>query len=176
MSNTPFVEEEKREKFKAFLAKKFGELSEKIREYIFPYSNEDKAVIGNDAIVILKFDSFEEAKSAAAALNGFDIDKAHKVNAVTFMDYDKVVNMDDKYLAPKYFSMIDLIKWEESNLIEMVMAKTNSKVFIGKIHYFKKEFNQIYSMPLNKNASIKWSPQGKFLVSNDENVKLIFKF
>ncbi len=174
MANTPFVEEDKRDKFKVFLGKKLGEISEKIRDYIFPYKNEDKAVLGNDAMLFLKFDSFEEAKLAASALNGFDVDKAHKVNAVTYMDFDKVVQMDDKYHPANFFSFTDLIKWEESNLIEMVMARCNNRVFIGSIHYFKKEFTQIFSLNLNKNVSVKWSPQGKFLVANEGNVNIFF--
>ena len=171
MCNTPFVEEEKRDKFKVFLGKKLGELNEKIREYIFPYSNQDKAALGNDAVLVIKFDSFEEAKLAATALNGFDIDKAHKVNAVTYMDFDKVAAMDDKFVAPRFFSFIDLINWEDSNLIEMVMGKSNNKCFVGRIHYFKKEYNQLFSLPLGKNVNIKWSPQGKYLVTNEGTVR-----
>lgn len=170
MTNTPFVEEEKRDKFKLFLNKKLGELSAKIRDYIFPYVNEDKAVLGNDGLLVIKFDSFEEAKLAASALNGFDIDKAHKVNAVTYMDFDKIASMDDKFVPPRFFSFSDLIKWEDSNLTEMVLSKANNKVFVGRIHYFKKEFTQLFSMPLNKNVNIKWSPQGKYIVANEGNV------
>jgi hypothetical protein len=179
VTNTPFVEEEKRDKFKLFLNKKLGELSAKIRDYIFPYINADKAVLGNDALLVIKFDSFEEAKLAATALNGFDIDKAHKVNAVTYMDFDKIATMDDKFIPPRFFSFSDLINWEDSNLTEMVLSKTNNKVFVGRIHYFKKEFTQLFSMPLNKNVNIKWSPQGKFIVANEGNVNLknlILKF
>ena len=172
MANTPFVEEEKRDKFKVFMGKKLGELNEKIREYIFPYINADKEYFDNNAFLILKFDSFEDAKLAAAALNGFDIDKSHKVNAVTYMDFDKVITMESNYSSPKFFSFSDLIQWEESNLIEMVFTKCANKVYIGKIHYFKKEFQQLFSFSLNnnKNVDIKWSPQGKFLTVNEGNV------
>jgi hypothetical protein len=176
VTNTPFVEEEKREKFQVFMKKKLGEINEKIRDYIYPYKNEDKAILGNDALLILRFDSYEEAKMAATALNGFDIDKAHKVNVVTYMDFDKVAGMDDNYIQPKYFSFVDLLAWEESNLIEMVMAKCKDRVFVGRLHYFKKEFQQIFSLTLPQNVQVKWSPQGKFLVTNEGNVIFLLLF
>ncbi len=69
VGNTPFVEEEKRDKFQMFMnktiTKNFGD---KIREYIFPYRNEDKEAMNNKGFIILKFDSFEEAKMAALAM------------------------------------------------------------------------------------------------------------
>jgi hypothetical protein len=176
VTNTPFVEEEKREKFQVFMKKKLGEINEKIKDYIFPYKNEDKAILGNDGLLILRFDSYEEAKMAAIALNGFDIDKAHKVNVVTYMDFDKMVSMDDHYVQPKYFSFLDLLGWEESNLIEMVMAKCKDRVFVGRLHYFKKEFQQIFSLTLSQNIQVKWSPQGKFLITNEGNVTKTINF
>ena len=174
MANTPFVEIEKRDKFRAFMGKKLGEINEKIREYIFPYSNEDKAYFDNNAFLILKFDSFEDAKMAASALNGFDIDKSHKVNAVTYMDFDRVINMEDQYIAPKFFSFSDLLNWEENNLTEMVLSRCKDRVFVGRIHYFKKEFTQVFSMNVNpkQNVDIRWSPQGKYLAVNEGNVKI----
>ena len=171
MTNTPFVEEEKREKFQVFLKKKLGELSEKIKEYIFPYKNDDKAVLGNDALLIFKFDSYEEAKMAAGVLNGFDIDKAHKVSVVTYIDFDKVTHMEDSYIPPKYFNFCELIAWEENNLIEMVMVRCKDRVFVGRLHYFKKEFQQLFTLNLNQNVNVRWSPQGKYLVTNEGNVR-----
>ncbi len=170
MTNTPFVDEEKRDKFKIFMGKKLGDINEKIKEFIFPYKNEDKAVLQNDALLILKFDSYEEAKMAAIALNGFDVDKAHKVNVVTYMDFEKVATMEDTYISPKYFSFVDLLGWEDSNLIEMMMGRCKDKVFVGRIHYFRKEYQNIFSMNLSPNVQVKWSPQGKFLVTNEGNV------
>jgi hypothetical protein len=41
---------------------------EKIREIIFPYSDEDKNHLKDSGFVLLKFDSYEEAKLAAIAL------------------------------------------------------------------------------------------------------------
>ncbi len=155
MTNTPFVEEEKREKFQVFMKKKLGELNEKIHEYIFPYKNEDKSVLGADAVLILKFASYEDAKLASIALNGFEVDKAHKVSVVTYMDYHKVETMDDQYISPKHFSFTDLLSWEENNFVEMVLARCKDRIFVGGVHYMKKEFQQAFSMSLAQNVNIK---------------------
>jgi hypothetical protein len=178
VGNTPFVEEEKRDKFKLFLAKKFGsELSDKIREYIYPYVNSDKAQLDNNAILILKFDSYEEAKLAAIALNRLDIDKSHKAVVVTYMHYERNINMEDQFVPHNYFSFTELYKWEESNLTEMAMVKCSNKLFVGKIHYLKKEFQLIRKFDLAKQSDIKWSPQGTYLVFNEGNVNFnIFYF
>lgn len=69
MANTPFVDEDKREKFQTFMNKTITKnFQEKIREYIFPYKNQDKEKLNNSGFIILKFDSFEEAKMAALAM------------------------------------------------------------------------------------------------------------
>jgi hypothetical protein len=167
----PFVEEEKRDKFKLYMSKKVGEdIEKKIKEYIFPYSNEDKDYFQNNALIILKFGSYEEAKLASIALNDFQIDKSHKVNAVTYIDYDKIVGMNDSYTPPSYYSFIDLVNWEESNLIEMFVARKNNKLFLGKLHFLKKELISYSEIPC-KNQNITWSPQGKYLAINEGNVK-----
>jgi hypothetical protein len=41
---------------------------EKVREIIFPYSDNDRNTINDSAFVLLRFDSYEEAKLAANAL------------------------------------------------------------------------------------------------------------
>ena len=68
LANTPFIEEEKREKFKGFLNKTITKDFEKIiKEFIFPYSDQDKDK-HNVWIVLLKLDSYEEAKMVANSL------------------------------------------------------------------------------------------------------------
>jgi len=166
----PFVEEEKRDKFKMYMNKKVGEdIEKKIKEYIFPYTNEDKDYFGNNSFIILKFGSYEEAKLASVALNDFQIDKSHKVNATTYIEYDNILSMQDSYTAAEYFSFGDLVYWEESNLIEMFMARKNNNIFLGKLHYLKKELATFVEIP-NKFHNSTWSPQGKYLAINEGNV------
>jgi hypothetical protein len=175
VTNMPFVEEEKRDKFKVYMSKKVGDdLASKIQDYIFPYSNDDKDYFNNNSLLIIKFETFEEAKLAAIALNGFQIDKSHKVNAITYIDFDRIIGMEDVYTPPKHFSFADLVQWEESNLIEMVMCKSADRVVIGKIHYLKKEFTPIYNINIRNALDVVWSPQGKYLSVNEGNVNYIF--
>ena len=69
MANTNVVESEKREKYKVFLSKSITKnFQDKIREVIFPYADEDIPKLNGSAFIILKFDSYEEAKLAASAM------------------------------------------------------------------------------------------------------------
>jgi hypothetical protein len=166
----PFVDEDKRDKFKMYMNKKVGEdIEKKIKEYIFPYSNEDKEYFGNNAFLILKFGSYEEAKLASNALNEFQIDKSHKINPVTYIDCDNILSLQDSYIPPNYFSFLDLVKWEESNLIEMFLSRKTNSLLVGKLHYLKKELSTLVEIPC-KQQNVTWSPQGKFLVINQGNV------
>jgi hypothetical protein len=85
--------------------------------------------------------------------------------------------MEDQFVPHNYFSFTELYKWEESNLTEMAMVKCSNKLFVGKIHYLKKEFQLIRKFDLAKQSDIKWSPQGTYLVFNEGNVNFnIFYF
>jgi hypothetical protein len=102
--------------------------------------------------------------------HGVNIVKTHKVNAVTFNDYERVINMKDEFTPKEYFSLENLIKWEESNIIEMVYLHYSDKVIIGKIHFLKKEFKNINTITIPENSEVKWSPQGKYLIVNTGDV------
>jgi len=68
IANTPFVEEEKREKFKTFLNKTITkDFQGIIKDFIFPYSDADKD-LHKIWLLILKVDTFEEAKLVANSL------------------------------------------------------------------------------------------------------------
>ena len=70
LTNLPFVEEEKREKFKETFFKKFVEaidFGDKLLEFIFPYSNKDKGSL-KTGTVILKFINFQQAKLYATTM------------------------------------------------------------------------------------------------------------
>lgn len=41
---------------------------DKIKEIIFPYTDDHKDLLNNSGFIILKFDSYEEAKLAASAM------------------------------------------------------------------------------------------------------------
>lgn len=101
--------------------------------------------------------------------------KTHKVNATTFIDYERVINLKDEYTPKEYFSLENLIKWEESNFIEMIYLHYNEKVIVGKIHFLRKEFNIVNTIDIPENSEIKWSPQGKYLIINTGEVILFFK-
>lgn len=69
VSNTNIVELEKREKFKAFLAKTITKnFQDKIRDVIFPYTDEDIPKLDGSGFIIFKLDSYEEAKLAASSM------------------------------------------------------------------------------------------------------------
>jgi hypothetical protein len=172
----PFIDELNKEKFKTFMGMKFGEdLKNKIQDYIFPYDDSDKEYLINKAFVILKFSSYEEAKLASIALQGFPIMKTNTINAITFMDFDKILNMEDTYVQPDKLSLKELVQWEESNLTEMFIVRKTNSICVSRIHHLKKEVAQIFNMDtrLINNNNIQWSPQGKYLVVNGGNVYIL---
>ena len=166
--NTPFVEEAKRDKFKTFMAKKVAvNFKDRIKDYIFPYTDADKDKLKDGAMIMLQFESNEEAKLAAQALNGAQIDKTRKGTAVAYLDYDKVLSMDEKYTKPDKVNFVSKFEWENNNLTEMIYLKNPSHIKVMNIHYLKKELSQIYSIPNENIINMSWSPQGKYLVVSE---------
>lgn len=168
--NTPFVEKAKRDKFKLYLEKKITtKFKEMIKEYIFPYEDEDKEKMDSTGIVLMEFYSNEQAKSAAKAMNGVQIDKTHKAVASAYLDYDKIICMEDKYQKPNYISFLKESLWEHSSLEEMLLLKSEEKNSVSKIHFLKKELHENYSISSQNINQINWSPQGKYLIVTYNN-------
>lgn len=79
--------------------------------------------------------------------------------------------MKDEFTPKEYFSLQNLILWEESNLIEMIYLTYAKKIVVGKIHFLKKEFSVVGEISIPENSETKWSPQGKYLIVNTGEVK-----
>ena len=161
--NTPFVEEEKREKFKKLLNIKAENFKDTIKNYIFPYTNKDKEKMNNLGMVIIEFETNEQAKLAAKALNGIKLGK-HEAIATTYLDYDKILNTNEKYEEPKNVPFVEESKWEDNDLIEMLYLQNQNKISVGNIHFLKKELKINYQIENKDINIIKWSPQGKYLM------------
>ena len=161
--NTPFVEEEKREKFKKLLNIKADNFKDTIKNYIFPYTNKDKEKMNNLGMVIIEFETNEQAKLAAKALNGIKLGK-HEAIATTYLDYDKILNTNEKYEEPKNVPFVEESKWEDNDLIEMLYLQNQNKISVGNIHFLKKELKINYQIENKDINIIKWSPQGKYLM------------
>ena len=170
--NTPFVPEEKRANFKVFLEKKtFSNFKTYIKEYIFPYKNEDKEKLDNNGILIIKVESIEIASKIASALNGTEILKGRKLTALTYPDYEKISKMPENYTENK--NLVNQVEnWEKSNFEEMMFIESKDKISVGKIHFLKKTFEKIYEINNTKEINeVKWSPQGKYLIlSRDDKI------
>jgi hypothetical protein len=100
---------------------------------------------------------------------GVNIDKTHKVNSVTYNDYDRIISLENTYHKAPYKSFTDLVKWEEGNLTEMCSIRFKDRIVLYRLHYLKKEFLPLYTIPISKVPGLKWSPQGKYLVVNEGN-------
>ena len=120
--------------------------------------------MNNIGILLIEFFSNEQAKSAAKAMNGVQIDKTHKAVASTYLDYDKIISMEDVYQKPNYISFLKETLWEHSSLEEMLLLKSEEKNSISKLHFLKKELHENYSIPSENINQINWSPQGKYLI------------
>jgi hypothetical protein len=172
VTNIPFVEKEKQEKFKELVKKLAKNFSEKIKEFIFAYEDSDKDKLKNTGFLILKFDSYEEAKMASAALQDVSIAKS-KINAPTFIEFDKVIALDNEYHSVADKSFVDLVRWDEGNLTEMCSIKFKDRIVLFRLHYLKKEFLPIHTIPNNSLQTVRWSPQGKYFIVNTGDVKYI---
>jgi hypothetical protein len=173
VTNIPFVEKEKQEKFKELIKKLAKNFSNKIKDFIFAYDDNEKENLKNTGILILKFDSYEEAKMASAALQDVSIAK-NKINAPTFIEFDKVIALDNEYHSSIVKSFVDLVKWEEGNLTEMCSIKFKDRITIFRLHYLKKEFLPIHTLPNNSGIqNVRWSPQGKYFIVNTGDVNII---
>ncbi len=129
----------------------------------------DKEKLKNTGILILKFDSYEEAKMASAAFQDVSIAK-NKINAPTYIDFEKVIALDNEYHSANPKSFADLVRWEEGNLTEMCSIKFKDRISIFRLHYLKKEFLPIHSIPNSGIQSVRWSPQGRYFVVNTGDV------
>ena len=167
--NTPFIEEAKRAKFTTYMEKRVvSKFKDIIQDYIFPYKNSDKEELGNNAILIIKMISADEAINAAKALNGIQIDKNHKAIAIIYSEYENIANLPDSEEIKKGYDVY--CKWEKSNFTEMLCIESKNKITVGTCHFLKKTFNVNYKLNNNDNINeIKWSPQGKYLVLNYPN-------
>jgi hypothetical protein len=68
-----------------------------------------------------------------------------------------------------YKSFVDLVEWEQGNLTEMCSIRFRDRIVIYRLHYLKKEFLPLYTIPYTRVHGIKWSPQGKYLAVNEGN-------
>ena len=173
--NAPFIDEEKREKYKMYLKLKIvTTFKDNIKEYIFPYKNSDKEKLEGNAIIILKMDSADIVQKAAEALNGIKFDKTHEVIAVTYSDYEKIAKLPKKYEEKKQLEFENANQWEKSNFTEMLLIESKDKITVGTCHFLKKTYNKNYTLANSKEINeIKWSPQGKYLIASKED-KIIF--
>ena len=171
--NTPFINEEKREKYKMFLkAKVFSHFKDCIKEYIFPYKNSDEEKLGNNAILILKMESLDLTTKVAEEINGKKLDKTHTAIAIPYYEYEKIANLPNKFEEKTQTFDINY-EWEKSNFTEMLLVESKDKITVGTVHFLKKNFTQNYTLPNSKDINgINWSPQGKYLVIN-KNDKII---
>ena len=173
--NAPFIDEEKREKYKMYLKLKIvTTFKDNIKEYIFPYKNSDKEKLKDSAIIILKMDSADIVQKAASALNGIKFDKSHEVIAVTYSDYEKIAKLPKCYEEKKKLEFENANQWEKSNFTEMLLIESKDKITVGTVHFLKKTFTKNYTLPNSKEINeINWSPQGKYLVVTKDD-KIIF--
>ena len=172
--NAPFIQEDKRERYKKFLSKTIFKLfSDCIKEYIFPYKDSDEEKLGDSAILILKLESLDLTTKVAEEINGKNLDKTHKAIAIPYYDYEKIANLPAQY-AEKNKALEINNEWEKSNFTEMLLVESKDKISVGTVHFLKKTFTKNYTLPNSKDINeIKWSPQGKYLVlTKDDRIIL----
>lgn len=190
--NTPFVEASKQEKFKVFLKKLLlADYTQAIEDISFPYGDSDKDALADLGFVVVKFATADDAKNARHSVDGKNISKKQIAMCLLYEEFkllsslseeiDKagsddaaVPVLDLKVLSPEMLEGLYAREWNmlEEMFVLNYKAKSNPNagnlVALNRLHYMKKEnYQSGEPLGIGKGNSVNWSPQGTFLVYND---------
>ena len=174
---SPFVEKAKQDKFKMYLTTKsvLTEFASMVKGIYFPYEDSDKPSLANGAMVIIKFDSIEEARLVRQTIDGKFIMKNSQGHSLLFDEFIQLVNYNkiekDEEKAQKFIENLKVChEWEKETLEELYI-KRNDKLFQQcSLHYLRKEIKPLHEgCELKECDTLNWSPNGTFLIKNCGN-------
>lgn len=180
IAGAPFVEASKQDKFREYLTKKsiLVEFVSVVKEIIFPYSDSDKPNLENNSIIILKFGSAEEANIVKQSINGKFIMKNNQVFVLSIPEFIQLGNDKKEELLRKLNNVKSSIEnyysWEDENLKEFYIHRSQKSLSYKNFHYFKKEPNSLSNLSnLSSSENTSWSPQGTYFIRQTSS-ELIF--
>ena len=120
---------------------------------------------------VFEYVDAEAAKSVAKALDGFQLDKVHKLIACTFMDFDQIILTEDKYTPPKVLTKKELQEWLiDSKFREQFFIRNGSRVKIDWFDQIRKEtvptIQEEIQVPSKQDCE--WSKSGSYFVTFSE--------
>jgi translation initiation factor 3 subunit B len=112
VDNIPEVNAEKYEKLTKILTKIFS-ASGSIRENGMSHPVDEKTGLSK-GFAFVEYETADQARSARAALDGYQLDKSHKFIAILFDDLERLNEVPEEYQAPpekEYEPTSDLYDW-----------------------------------------------------------------
>ena len=164
INNLPKCDEAKSKKLGQLLIKLFQKKNVNIDEdKITMPLNEDTKM--TDGVAFIQASNEEQAKFAAAIMNGYQLDKNHLLSASQINDFEKIMHTRDEMETASAYSLIDL----RSPLLD-----TKREQFLfqqGKDVHLKWHDNNptqpdsdLIDELIQSDKPVTWSPKGTFLI------------
>ncbi|EFN50617.1 hypothetical protein CHLNCDRAFT_59481 [Chlorella variabilis] len=167
VDNLPAVPAEKYDKLTAILTKIFGG-SGRIREGGL-FHPQDEATKRSKGYAFVEYENAEQARAAQAALNGYQLDKAHKFAATLFDEADRLAKVPDEYGGPEertYAPAENLLEWlSDKRGRDQFAIRYGDETEVCWNDAPKQQEETVYKRSFWSEAFVEWSPQGSMLAT-----------
>lgn len=167
VDNLPKVPQEKYEKLTAILTKIFAGPG-RIREGGL-FHPQDDATKMSKGYAFVEYESVEQAKAAQAALNGYQLDKAHKFAATLYDECDRLAKVPDEYAEPEerqYTPGENLLDWlSDKRGRDQFVARYGDETEVCWNDAPKQQEESVYKRSFWTEAFVEWSPRGGMMAT-----------
>jgi translation initiation factor 3 subunit B len=121
---------------------------------------------------VLEFADPETAKNVAKAFDNFQLDNKHKLNALTFSEFDQILNTKDKYEVPKILTKQELQAWLlDPRNRDQFMLRSSSKIKLNWFDHVERKTEDVLAkdISITANNDCEWSKSGSYLVIYQED-------
>ncbi|KDD76724.1 eukaryotic translation initiation factor eIF2A [Helicosporidium sp. ATCC 50920] len=116
---------------------------------------------------MVEYESPEAARAAAAALDGYALDKNHRFTAVLFDEAERVAAVPDEWTPPEArpaAAMQDAMGWlGDARARDQFMARHGDDTEIYWNDVPKQQGELVYARPFWTDSFVEWTPQGSLL-------------
>ncbi|PSC71923.1 Eukaryotic translation initiation factor 3 subunit B [Micractinium conductrix] len=167
VDNLPAVSQEKYEKLTAILTKIFSGSGRILEGGLFhPQDSETKMSKG---YAFVEYENAEQAKAAQAALNGYQLDKAHKFAATLFDEVDRLAKVPEQYQEPEERTFTpgeNLLEWlGDKRGRDQFVARYGDETEVCWNDAPKQQEETVYKRSFWTEAFVEWTPHGSMLTT-----------
>lgn len=167
VDNLPAVGPEKYEKLTAILTKIFSG-SGRIREGGL-FHPQDEGSKMSKGYAFVEYENAEQARAAQAALNGYQLDKAHKFAATLFDEFDRLAKVPEEYVEPEprtYTPAENLLEWlGDKRGRDQFVARYGDETEVCWNDAPKQQEETVYKRSFWTEAFVEWSHCGGMLAT-----------